>query len=167
MSTVVTNRLTIRRMLPYNLHSPNDTRFLAIGVVEEGQVTLLHGSEVVAGGIGADTIPRLRLGPGCQIVDGESHVYALLQTGLGLGFQEPVVPLPVCRLGLVVCLLLCRRFGGLAWLRILLWFLDSRLARSDIASMGIFTGFVFVLGLGSLGDLSSAGLASFSCFAGV
>lgn len=47
--------LTIRRMLLYDLHSPHDTGLFAVGVVEEGQVTLFHGPEVVTGYVVADT----------------------------------------------------------------------------------------------------------------
>lgn len=41
--------LTVRRVLLHNFHGPNNARLLAIGVVEEGQLTFLHGSEVVPG----------------------------------------------------------------------------------------------------------------------
>lgn len=39
------------------------------------------------------TVPRLRLSPRGEVVDGELHINAVLEAGLGLGFQEPVVPL--------------------------------------------------------------------------
>ena len=97
--------LTIRRVLLDDLHGPRDAGLLAVGVVEEGQLALLHGAEVVAGRVGADscscvstrhlsvrvplrcfhTVPRLWLGPGRQIINGELDVDAILEAGLGLG----------------------------------------------------------------------------------
>jgi len=41
-------------MLLHNLHGPYDGGLLAVGVVEESQVALLHGPEVVAGYVVTD-----------------------------------------------------------------------------------------------------------------
>lgn len=41
-------------MFLHDLHSPHDARFLAVRVVEESQLALLHSPEVVAGHVVAD-----------------------------------------------------------------------------------------------------------------
>lgn len=43
---------TVRRVLLHDLHCPCDARFLAVGMVEEGEIAFLHGAEVVAGCVG-------------------------------------------------------------------------------------------------------------------
>lgn len=50
---------------------------------------------VVSRGIDEDgergTVPWLGLAFGCEVVDGEFYIVALLETALGFGFHEPVL----------------------------------------------------------------------------
>lgn len=43
---------TVGRVLLHNFHRPCDARFLAVGVIKEGEIALLHGAQVVAGCVG-------------------------------------------------------------------------------------------------------------------
>ena len=69
------------------------------------------------------TVPRLRLSPRGEVVDGELHINAVLEARLGLGFQEPVVPLAAgfpfrggCSVGCILGCLWGLRFGGCRFL---------------------------------------------------
>ena len=102
-------------MLPDNLHDAHDPRLLAVGVVEEGQVALLHGPQVVARDVVADAVPRLRLLLGRQVVDRETDVDAVLVPSLGLGLEQPVRLLLLFAAGgfnVACCLLASSRSGG-------------------------------------------------------
>lgn len=107
-----TGKLTIRTMLLHYLHGADDARLLAIRLVEEGEIPLLHGAQIVPSYIVSYswwwlirkiplkikptfffrslTIPRLRLRLGRQVVNGKLDVDPVLDARFRLCLEQPV-----------------------------------------------------------------------------